>query len=221
MSLGLLIASISNITLLAVIIAQYINEHKRANLYLAEIDKQKIDSINEKFVRIFDVSPALMAIYREKDFVYVAVNDAWSDCLGFRWTEVIGPSEEELNTAVVAENRISIGGLALGKSEECQVRTKQGEIRDWLVSKAQLRFDGEECILVTSIDKTILKQLEKEIGRLDRLNLIGEMAASIGHEVRNPLTTVRGFLQLFQRRNHYSSDKDNIDLMIAELEKDG
>ena len=47
------------------------------------------------------------------------------------------------------------------------------------------------------------KQMMREIARLDRLNLIGEMAAGIGHEVRNPMTTVRGFLQVLQRKPEY------------------
>ena len=57
------------------------------------------------------------------------------------------------------------------------------------------------------------------MARLDRLNVIGEMAASIGHEVRNPMTTVRGFLQLFQRNKNFSAYKDQLDIMIAEIDR--
>ncbi|MDR3564911.1 MAG: ATP-binding protein [Negativicutes bacterium] len=69
-----------------------------------------------------------------------------------------------------------------------------------------------------------LSQLEKqrmaiELSRLDRLNLIGEMAASIGHEVRNPLTTVRGFLQLFQRQPDFTAYEKRFELMIDELDR--
>ncbi len=219
MSFGLLLAVISVIFLYIVIINQYISEHQRANLYLTKMEKQKIDSLNEQFISVFNTSPAAMAIYREKDLVYMTANDAWLDCLGFQRNEVIGHSEKDLNTLVVTENRISIDESTLGKAEEYQVRTKQGEFRDWLVSKAQLQFDGDECILLASIDITMSKHLEEEIARLDRLNLVGEMAASIGHEIRNPLTTVRGFLQFFQRNKQYTKDLKNIELMISELDR--
>jgi two-component system, sporulation sensor kinase E len=54
--------------------------------------------------------------------------------------------------------------------------------------------------------------------RLDRLNLIGEMAAGIAHEIRNPMTTVQGFLQL--SRNHADNlSPDIIDLMLEELKR--
>ncbi len=214
-SFGLLIALITITLLFIVITNHYINEHKRANRYLMEIEKQKIDSLNEQFVRVFNASPALMAIYREKDLIYVAANDNWLECLGYQRSEVIGHSAVELNTLGLAE---SLSRLAL-EPEECQIQTKHGEIRELLVSKARLQLNGEECILLASIDRTMSKHLEKEIARLDRLNLVGEMAASIGHEIRNPLTTVRGFLQLFQTRKQYAQDIQNIDLMIAELDR--
>ena len=62
------------------------------------------------------------------------------------------------------------------------------------------------------------KRAEVEMARLDRLNLIGEMAASISHEVRNPMTTVRGFLQLLKNRQE-SKDQEYFDLMIEELDR--
>lgn len=57
------------------------------------------------------------------------------------------------------------------------------------------------------------------MARLDRLNVIGEMAASIGHEVRNPLTTVRGFLQYIGNRSEYEKYKSHFLLMIEELDR--
>lgn len=62
------------------------------------------------------------------------------------------------------------------------------------------------------------KRAEEEIIRLDRLNLIGEMAASISHEVRNPMTTVKGFLQLLRNKQE-SKGKEYFDLMIEELDR--
>lgn len=63
------------------------------------------------------------------------------------------------------------------------------------------------------------KQIEKEMARLDRLNLIGEMAASISHEVRNPMTTVRGFLQLLGKKECNLKYKEYYELMLSELDR--
>lgn len=69
------------------------------------------------------------------------------------------------------------------------------------------------------IDVSNQKCLEEEIQRLDRLNLIGEMAAGIAHEMRNPMTIVRGYLQLYERRSTNQQELENIKLMLEELDR--
>ena len=61
--------------------------------------------------------------------------------------------------------------------------------------------------------------LLNEVGRLDRLSLIGKMAGSFGHEIRNPLTTVRGFLQLLSGNPDMSGYREYFQLMIEELDR--
>lgn len=69
------------------------------------------------------------------------------------------------------------------------------------------------------IDITGRKKVEQEMARLDRLNLVGKMAAVIGHEVRNPMTTVRGLLQIIGRKEEFAGQKANFNLMIEELDR--
>ncbi len=83
-----------------------------------------------------------------------------------------------------------------------------------------LNFYRREHRRATDYRVKIEKQeTELEMARLDRLNLIGEMAASIGHEVRNPLTTIRGFLQLFRNKPEYDRHREHFDMMIGELDR--
>jgi len=79
-----------------------------------------------------------------------------------------------------------------------------GEQRLGLISAEGLDINGQACLLSVLTDITELRRMEVEMSRLDRLNLVGEMAASIGHEIRNPMTTVRGYLQIMRE------NKDNI-----------
>ncbi|MCX7780683.1 MAG: ATP-binding protein [Negativicutes bacterium] len=64
-----------------------------------------------------------------------------------------------------------------------------------------------------------MKRLEQEVAKLDRFNLIGEMAAGIGHEIRNPMTTVRGFLQMLAKADRYAKDREYFAIMIEELDR--
>lgn len=89
---------------------------------------------------------------------------------------------------------------------------------------ARLVPEFDDSRKITSVlgffsDVTSLKRVEKEMARLDRLDIIGQMAASIGHEVRNPMTTVRGFLQLFGRKGGFLDYREEFSLMISELDR--
>lgn len=72
-------------------------------------------------------------------------------------------------------------------------------------------------VIVRNISE--LTRLKQEFTRFDQLHLVGEMAASIGHEVRNPMTTVRGYLQLFSHKPEFKSYKDTFNVMIDELDR--
>ncbi len=73
------------------------------------------------------------------------------------------------------------------------------------------------AVLVTR-DISDRKRMEGELSRLDRLKTVGEMAAGLGHEIRNPMTTVRGFLQMLGSNVEFKDYKEVFDLMIEELD---
>jgi signal transduction histidine kinase len=77
---------------------------------------------------------------------------------------------------------------------------------------------NSEITEFTPILQYISEQTEK-MTRLDRLNIIGEMAAGIAHEVRNPMTTVRGLLQFMGTKQEFTNHKEKFTLMIDELDR--
>ncbi|MCQ6559542.1 two-component system sensor histidine kinase NtrB [Paenibacillus mendelii] len=54
---------------------------------------------------------------------------------------------------------------------------------------------------IISHDISELNRLRDEVGRMERLSLVGQMAASITHEIRNPMAVIRGFVQLMRERS--------------------
>jgi two-component system, sporulation sensor kinase C len=68
-------------------------------------------------------------------------------------------------------------------------------------------------------DVTARRALEQIAARVDRMNMVGQMAVSVAHEIRNPLTTVRGYLQLLGSKEECTIHKDRYDLMIEELDR--
>lgn len=85
--------------------------------------------------------------------------------------------------------------------------------------EAQHRKELKENMLSLQEEMARREQMEKEMARLDMMNLIGEMAAGIGHEIRNPMTTVRGFLQLMEEKDRYTQDREYFKIMLSELDR--
>ena len=73
-------------------------------------------------------------------------------------------------------------------------------------------------LISTLLHEKILekKLLQQEIIRAEKLNTMGEMAASIAHEIRNPLTVVKGFLQLMQKQEK-NDNLQYLTLILSEL----
>lgn len=49
-------------------------------------------------------------------------------------------------------------------------------------------------------DKTDIAQLEERVRQMDKMAALGNMAAGIAHEIRNPMNAVKGFADLFKKR---------------------
>jgi signal transduction histidine kinase len=62
-----------------------------------------------------------------------------------------------------------------------------------------------------------LTTVYEELRQKEKLAVIGQMAAAIGHEIRNPLSSLRGFTQLQQER--YPNTNDFYPIMIQEIDR--
>lgn len=90
-----------------------------------------------------------------------------------------------------------------------------------VIANKELAFQNEEKAerAAEFISECQQRMLEGKMARQDRLNLMGQMAAGIGHEIRNPMTTVRGYLQLLGTKPEYEARKPTFSLMISELDQ--
>ena len=63
------------------------------------------------------------------------------------------------------------------------------------------------------------EKFRTEMAHLERLNIVGQMAAGISHEIRNPLTTISGFLQILVSKKECMKYRKYYQLMIEELDR--
>lgn len=156
------------------------------------------------------VSPNVYQIlgYKVEDFLSGKVS----------FTSIVHPDDLE---HVVAEIHMHTNSQADSFEQVYRIITANGEKR-WFFNFTVLKrnLSGEVTHYHGYMnDITEHKLIESKMAQMDRLNVIGEVAAGIGHEVRNPMTTVRGYLQLFQNKGDFVKYHDQIGTMIEELDR--
>jgi two-component system, sporulation sensor kinase B len=62
-------------------------------------------------------------------------------------------------------------------------------------------------------------RIKKELIKAEKFNVVSQLAASVAHEIRNPMTTVRGFMQLLQGEGLSNEQKTFIKISIQELDR--
>jgi two-component system sensor histidine kinase PilS (NtrC family) len=106
------------------------------------------------------------------------------------------------------------------KREDLQYRRADGAVIMLGVSVTRLPLpDGRRGYLYTFQDVTELKRLERDAQMQKRLAAIGQMAAGIAHEIRNPLASMSGSMQLLRQELALSTDQAQL-MDIVQRESD-
>ncbi|RPH86174.1 MAG: hypothetical protein EHM66_04740, partial [Deltaproteobacteria bacterium] len=89
-----------------------------------------------------------------------------------------------------------------------------------VVAAAFADEDVHEGKILLARNVTAIRQMKQEVARSRHLNAIGSLAAGVAHEIRNPLSSIKGFAVYFkQRLAGNTEDEQTADIMIAETER--
>jgi PAS domain S-box-containing protein len=162
----------------------------------------------------------IFAITPDNVFSYISPNVA--DVLGFQPSEMEGhsiapfihPDDVQVCVSMI-ERLLSTGQKQSGT--EYRAPHKQGGWR-WLTANIGLTQDpnGQPLIVGVTRDISDRKQAEKA---LERLAEIGELAAMIVHEVRNPLTTITMGLTAFKKVQLPERFQEYLSLALDEADR--
>jgi PAS domain S-box-containing protein len=172
-------------------VARDISERRLTERALAESEA--------KFRAVAETSSTAIYIHDGKSFVYV--NPAAENITGYTrdelyrldiW-ELVHPEFVEL---VKQRAQARFQGLASPDRYEYKIRNRQGE-DVWLDFGATvIEYAGKRCILANAFDVTARKQAEEALIRSEKLASAGRLAATIAHEINNPLEAVTNLLYL-------------------------
>lgn len=121
----------------------------------------------ERFRKMFDSHPAMVAINRVSDGRYIEINRNFTKRLGWERSEVIGFTSNELGIYADYSKRAEIVSLLNANGTinnfELQLLTKSGELLKTLFSGEITEIDGQQCYLMQAVDITSRKEAEEEL----------------------------------------------------------
>lgn len=171
-------------------------------------DLSKQQAALEKFHKLFDNNPALMAVSGISKNGFIEVNSTFLDKLGYSKAEVLGKTSEELNLFVNIEKYEEISRKLLEegtfKNIELQIRKKNGEILDGLFSGEIINDQIEENFLTVMLDITERKKAELKLEKKDKM--LGAIATATN--------------ELLVNRNYYNAMAKGFTLMGEATEVD-
>jgi PAS domain S-box-containing protein len=192
-------------------------EEQNSELYLREREfKTLVDNAQDIILRL------------DIDLCYVYINPAIIFLTGKASKDFIGKELKEAGFPNEFTSAVATIQQSMARNETTKDRVVEFEYqigngdKVWLQAHIIPEFDPRKKVnTILSVVRNITehKNMEKYIAHMDRLNTVGEMAAGIAHEVRNPMTTVRGFLQILGRKARYAQDEKYFVLMIEELDR--
>lgn len=107
-------------------------------------------------------------------------------------------------------------------NSEVSIKTQDGSdlLLDLNISKIQKTEGMGSGFLFLFKDLTQVRELTRQVETNKRLAAIGKLAGGVAHEIRNPLSSIKGFATYFGKRyEDNASDRNTADIMVREVDR--
>lgn len=163
--------------------------------------------------------PSPMAML-DRNLNMVAYSNRWVE----EWSDYIDPHTYVPNRTFHSRDwmglfRKALDGVSLQNDEECLESNDSSLWIRWLI-KPWRDSDGLICGVVIMLENiTNKKEAEMKLTHASKLSALGEMAGGIAHEINNPLSIIKGYLDLIKRHHLRGTlDKDILDLYLGKMD---
>jgi PAS domain S-box-containing protein len=195
-----------------------ITDRKIAEDHLKETLKENIDIK-------FALDQASIVVFTDAKGIITSVNDKFCEISKYHREEIIGKTHNILNSGYHSKEffqtmwkTISSGQVWKG---EFRNKAKDGTL--YWVDTTIVPFLDENGnpyqYLTIRNDITDRKQTEEMLHRQDKLAAVGQLAAGVAHEIRNPLTSMKGYAEFLQLDEQDPERLEFLNIILDEIER--
>ncbi|MCB2144967.1 MAG: PAS domain S-box protein [Deltaproteobacteria bacterium] len=154
----------------------------------------------EKFSKIFAMSPDIIAITRLQDGKIMDVNIGFEETTGWKRSEVVGRTSADIQFwADPSAREDMVTELMAGRDvlhREIEFRRKDGNRRIGVYSARMIRISDEVTLIFILQDITKSRSLEAQLQQSQKLEAVGVLAGGVAHDFNNMLGAIIGYAEL-------------------------
>ncbi|TWI57862.1 PAS domain S-box protein [Halalkalibacter nanhaiisediminis] len=199
---------------------------ERVTMYFMNITnrkkmEQELRESEKRYRSLVEHTPETISVHDGENIIYM--NPAGNKLFGAtNRKELVGKKLSELLarqelTRVKENNRLLLAGKKRVTTAIVTIKKLDGTMLEVESTSTIILFRGKPVFRTILKDISERKKVDDLIRKSDKLSVVAQLAAGVAHEIRNPLTTVKGFLQLFQNEESYNGYY--LKLMMEELER--
>jgi len=153
----------------------------------------------------------------------VSANRAAAHMHGYSVEELLGMKIQDLDTPEATAGSAERARRILNGEwidAEISHRKKDGSVFPVEISAGLLEFEDQKYILAFVKDITERKQAEEALQRAEQLVVVGEMAAGLAHEIKNPLSGIKLSIEILSSELDLAKEDDELfERIVAEINR--
>ncbi|WP_102263136.1 PAS domain S-box protein [Mesobacillus jeotgali] len=191
--------------------------------------KQAEASLKETLKEVSDINFALdqssIVAFTDEKGIIKNVNDKFCEISKYKREELIGNDHSLLNSGLHSKEFFKNLWKTIGSGQvwkgDIRNRAKDGSFYwvDTTIVPFLNEYGKPYQYLAIRNDITEKKKSEEMLHRQDKLAAVGQLAAGVAHEIRNPLTSMKGYAEFLQLDETDPQRQEFIEIILDEIDR--